>query len=224
MQSRTIVALAIAVAVTHAIPALADATNAPPVINVTQTPFDPATMPWVTDADRTSITGMETQLVQGQLAAFVLAAAPNGSWGYRTIAKGGYVTPNSADLARQALEQCEWANLMPCYLIAVNGFSTRDAVGNYAQQPQMLDPDAKRFDYTTVPFVPEVDRRNLRQYFYTAGPKALMVSTGGYWTYEAGTTIIEAITKATGECKTGNSGVDCNLYAVNNFVVMDFAR
>ncbi len=62
-----------------------------------------------------------------------------------------------------ALEECEYSNFMPCYLIALNGFSTRDGNGDYAQQPQMLDPEPKRFDYTRVPFVTEADRRSLRQ-------------------------------------------------------------
>lgn len=191
---------------------------------VSTTPYDASKTPWVDDASRASIVGLQQQFQAGEYTTFILAVGPSGNWGYRVLAPDSYTPPNPTDLARMALEQCEWGYLMPCYLVAVNGMSAKDPVLGYLPQPQMLDPAPKRFDYTAIPFVAEVDRRNLRQYLYSASPKAMAVATGGYWAYDTGATSQEAITKVMDSCKAGNSGQDCTLYALNNFVVMDFSR
>ena len=202
----------------------ADSTNAIPNLTVSTTPFDATKTPWVDDASRATILGLHDQFKAGQYTTIILAIGTSGNWGYRVLTPDSYTPPNLNDLVRAALEQCEWGNLMPCYLVEVNGMSAKDPVLGYLPQPQMLDPAPKRFDYTTVPFVPEVDRRNLRQYNFTANPKALAVSTGGFWSYDVGTTNQEAITKVMDTCKAGNAGQDCTLYALGNFVVMDFSR
>lgn len=221
--TRGLMALLLAVSI-QSLPAVADSTNAAPVIALSDTPFDANTLPWVTAETKTFLAAQVASLQKGELSSIAIAAAPNGTWGYRATATGGYSAPTIADTVRQALEQCEFYNVMPCYLVSVNGKSTRDANGSFAPQPHMLTPDPAAFDYTRVPFAPELDRRNLRDYGLSAGPKAMALHDNGYWGWKTGTTIADAITQALATCKTGNGDVDCQLYAVNNTVVMDFPR
>lgn len=221
--TRGLVALLLACAALTA-PALADSTNAEPVITLTDTPFDANALPWVAAETKTFLSAQVASLQKGELTSMAIAAAPNGVWGYRATAAGGYAAPSITDTVRQALEQCEFYNVMPCYLVSVNGKSTADTNGSYATQPHMLRPDPAAFDYTRVPFAPELDRRNLRDYGLSAGPKAMALHDNGYWGWKTGTTIADAITQAMATCKTGNGDVDCQLYAVNNTVVMDFPR
>lgn len=223
-RSAFLTALCLAACLTLPPAARADSTNAVPDMTLSDTPFDPQQAPWVTPEVRTSMASFNTQFGQGQLTAYVITASPTGIWGVRSAAPGAAVPASLSDMARQALEQCEWFYLMPCYILAMNGKWAKGPDGNFARQPQMLDPDPRRYDYSRVPFVPEADRRTLRDYLYQAGPKAMAITDGGYWTWRGGATLAEALTAALGDCKAGNSNTDCNIYAINNFVVMDFAR
>lgn len=208
-----------------AAPAFADSTNQPPVLAVSEIALDPATLPWLNETARKYLTDLNAGFVSGQTVAYVLAASPSGSWGVRSAVAGGVVPASQAELARQALEQCEYYNKLPCYIVAMNGKSMRDPVAGFAAQPYMLDDDVKLFDYAEVPFVPEVDRLSLRSYQLLAAPKAMALSDTGYWATSGGATALEAITTALSTCKTGNTGqTDCALYAVDNRIVMDMAR
>ena len=210
--------------VTMTVPARADSTNAAPVITFSDAPFDANALPWVSPETKTFLVAQVASLQKGELTSMAVAAAPSGVWGYRATAAGGYAAPSLADTARQALEQCEYFNIMPCYLVSVNGRSTADATGSFAAQPHLLSPEPAAFDYTRIPFAPEVDRRSLRGYGTSAGPKALALHDNGYWAWKTGTTLADAITQALAECKKGNSDLDCQIYAVNNTVVWEFSR
>lgn len=208
-----------------AAPAFADSTNAPPVLPTSDIALDVATVPWLTDAARQYLTELQAGFVAGQTAAYVMVASPSGNWGVRSAVVGGIVPPAQSELARQALEQCEFYNKLPCYIVAMNGKSMRDPVAGYAAQPYMLDNDVKRFDYAEVPFVPELDRLSLRGYQTLASPKAMALSDTGYWATSGGATALEAITSALSSCKAGNSGqADCDIYAIEDRVVMNLAR
>jgi|GEM_PF-5707370 len=204
-------------------PAGADSSNAEPVIEISTVPLDVAKLPWISDETRSYVADTDSQFKSGQIAAYVFASSPNGNWGMRTMAPG-VVTPSIRDLARQALEQCEYFYVMPCRIMAVNGMSTQDETGGWADQPFMLTPDPARFDFERIPFVSEQDRFLLRDYGFQSNPKALAVSDGGYWSWKGADSVQDAITLAMSDCKTGNGGSDCYLYAVNDFVVMDFKR
>lgn len=227
MNHRVIIAIAASVAAGSGLGpgvATAESTNAMPIIAVSDVPVDVASIPWLTDAARTYVGELDARFQKAEVSAYVVAAAPNGVWGVRSNVAGGYVDPSIADMARQALEQCEFWYLLPCYIVAINGMAARDALGGYADQPQMLDPEPSRFDYARVPFAPEVDRRSLRDYQNAPAPKALAMSDNGWWTYKSGKTAAEAITQALAACKAGNGEQDCMLYALNNIVVLDFSR
>lgn len=206
-------------------PALADSTNLPPVLPSSEVALDVATLPWLNDTARQYLTELNAGFVSGQTVAYVMVASPSGNWGVRSAVAGGIVPPAQTELARQALEQCEYYNKLPCYIVAMNGKSMHDPVAGFAPQPYMLDNDVKRFDYAEVPFVPEVDRLSLRGYQTLASPKAMALSDTGYWATSGGATGLEAITSALSTCKAGNSGqADCSLYAVEDRIVMDLAR
>lgn len=204
-------------------PATADSTNASPLIEMTTVPVDVAKLPWISDETRTFVSDTEAQLKSGEIIGYVFATSPNGNWGMRTLSPG-VTSPSIQDLARQALEQCEYYYVMPCRILAINGMSTQNAMGGWADQAYMLDPEPARFDFERIPFVSEQDRFLLRDYFFQANPKALAISDGGYWSWKGADTVQDAITLAMNDCKTGNGDQDCYLYAVNDFVVMDFKR
>ncbi|MCX7889285.1 MAG: hypothetical protein N2422_06075 [Rhodobacteraceae bacterium] len=214
---------ALALAVIAAAPAGADSTNAAPVIEMTTVPVDVARLPWIGDDTRKFVADTQARFKSGQVAAYVFAASPNGNWGLRT-AEGGTTPPSIADLARQALEQCEYFYVLPCRIMAINGMAMQDGTGGWAAQPYMLAPEPARFDFERVPFVGEHDRQLLRDYAFQSSPKALAVSDGGFWSWKGADTVQDAITLAMNDCKTGNGNQDCYLYAVNDFVVMDFKR
>lgn len=208
-----------------AIPAAyAASTNAPPVIQISDTPMDVAKLPFIDESVRTYLKDLSAQYAAGTVTAFVVAAGPTGSWGVRSTVPGGAVSVSLEDMARQTLEQCEFYYLMPCRIIAINNKMTTDANGGWAQQPFTLDPAPSKFDYMTIPFVNEWDRRTLRDYLYAAAPKMLLISPSGFWSYKTGTDMADAYNQAQAACKPGNQNVDCSIYAVNNFVVMDFSR
>lgn len=204
--------------------AQAASTNTPPIIQISDIPMDVAKLPWVDEATRTYLTDISAQFKAGTVNSFVVAAAPNGTWGVRTTVPGGAIAVSVEDTARQALEQCEYYFLLPCRIIAINDRMAMDANGGWAQQPFTLDPAPSRFDYSTIPFVNEWDRRTLRDYLYAAAPKMLMISASGFWSYKTGTDMADAYNQAQASCKAGNQNVDCAIYAVNNIVVMDFSR
>jgi hypothetical protein len=202
----------------------AASTNASPVIQITDIPLDVAKLPFLDDSIRTYLKDLSAQYQAGTVTAFVVAAGPTGSWGVRSTVPGGAVSVSLEDMARQTLEQCEFYYLMPCRIIAINNKMTTDANGGWAQQPFTLDPAPAKFDYMTIPFVNEWDRRTLRDYLYAASPKMLLISPSGFWSYKTGTDMADAYNQAQAACKPGNQNVDCSIYAVNNYVVMDFTR
>jgi hypothetical protein len=205
-------------------PAAAQSTNAKPVLSITDVPLDPAQLPWLSEETRNYVADVARQFQSGQITAFVIAAAPNGNYGVRTAYAGNTVEPSLSDMARGALEHCEYYYLLPCRIVAINNRATQDETGSWAEQPFMLSPEPARFDYSKVPFLSEAGRRALRDYAGAASPKALAISDNGYWAWKTGSTASDAITLALAECKTGNSNYDCMLYSLNNVVVLDLTR
>jgi hypothetical protein len=200
--------------------ATADATNAPVNLTLQGEPFDPAAVTWLSQEVITNLATYHNDFVAGKTTGYAVAASPYGYYGVRQ----GFPGPRMqvAELARGALEQCEWFNGAPCVLISVNGIVPRDANGDYLVQPHMLDPEPKAFDYAHVPFVRDSERRQLRDYLYLGGFRALAVSDSGVWAYRGSDTIAGAVADAMAGCKEATGGFDCNLYAVNRMVVMDF--
>jgi hypothetical protein len=203
--------------------ASADATNAPINLTLPGEPFDATKVTWLAQDALNLLTTYHNDFVAGKTTGYAFAASPFGYYGIRQGFPGG-AKMQTVELARGALEQCEWWNGMPCYLIGVNGIVPRDANGDYLAQPHMLDPEPKAFDYARVPFVRDSERRQLRDYYYLGGNKALALSDNGIWAYRSSDTIAGAVTDAMAGCKEATGGYDCNLYAVNRMLVMDFTR
>lgn len=202
-------------AIAHALPAVAQSTNAPPVIE-TYGELDPASLPWITAEQRANIAALKKDFVEGKLAYFVVASSPKGTY----VSRASFQSSTGVEeIARQALETCEYVDEAPCRLIAINDRSTRRPTGGWAAQPIMLSDQGGRFDHTRVPFAPDADRANLRAYARATRPKAMMIGNSGYWAYRSGATIVEAITEATKGCEGEPKTISCFLYAVDDHVV-----
>ena len=197
--------------------ASAQSTNAAPIV-IQGAAVNPASLPMGADGQK-AVSDVLPQLKSGDLAAHVTAAgADRKSWATSSIAKGAVV--NLADVARQALESCEYLASGPCLIVEVNGHDARDASGGWPTQPRTLDRQGGRFDNWTVPFVPLGDRVTLGGYVGAGTPRALVVTTAGNWNWTGGTTIFDAIAQAYATCLKSYSGARCVLYAVNDRVVM----
>jgi hypothetical protein len=202
-----------------ALPAAAQSTNAAPVIVVNAAPVDLTTLPLAADGQK-AVTDAIASLKAGSWVAHVTTSTPDGKfWSGNPAVKGGFV--NIADLARQSLEECEYGAHGPCVIIEINGHDTRDAQGGWPTQPQMLqDPSGALFDNRTVPFVGMGDRVTISGYALATGPRALIVTGSGGWTWSGGTTSFDAISKALAAAqKTIGTSAAFILYAVNDRVV-----
>jgi hypothetical protein len=212
-----------AVAALGAAAATAQSTNAPPVIKITQTPADAKTLPWINDEVRAYADTLAKDFAAGANAGYVLAAAPTGNWGSR-ISLPTAPQASVADIARQALETCEYFYTAPCRIIAINGMATRLPDGGWSEQPAMLRGGGGRFDRAEVPFVPEQDRAALRGYGPSPAPKALAMTTEGYWSYSNAASEGEAIAEAIKNCEGEPKARTCFVYAVNDWVVADLLK
>lgn len=200
---------------TQATPAAAQSTNAPPVIE-TFGALDPAKLPWITPAQQTDAASLIADYGAGRLAHFVIVASPRGAY----ITRSSFpASTGVAEIARQALESCEYVEESSCYMLSVDGLSSERPSGGWAAQPAMLLGNGGRFDHTRVPFAPDADRANLRAYGRAAKPKVMMLSNSGYWAYRSGATVAEALAETTTACEGEPKARTCFLYAVDDFVV-----
>ena len=159
------------------------------------------------------------QLKSGELAAHVTAtSADRKTWATSIALKGNLA--NVAEVARQALEACEFVAAGPCLIVEANGHDGRDATGGWPTQPRMLDHRGGQFDNWSVPFVSLGDRVTLKGYAGAGTPRALAVTIAGGWNWNNGATIFDAIAAAYASCQKANKGEACILYAVNDRVVM----
>lgn len=198
-------------------PASAQSTNAAPIV-IQGAAVDPASLPMNSDGQKAVAEDLP-QLKSGALAAHVTAAsADRKNWAISALAKGGLV--NLAEVARQALEACEFTALGPCLIVEINGHDARDASGGWPTQPRTLDHQGGRFDSWSVPFVSLGDRVTLNGYAGAAAPRALAITPSGSWNWNGGTTIFDAVAAAYAACQKANKGSTCILYAVNDRVVM----
>jgi hypothetical protein len=203
-----------------AAPALAQSTNAAPVIVQGTADIDPAALSIPDDA-RTYLTNAIANLKNGSWTAHVLAASPDGkNWAAAVAAKGAYY--NLGDVARIALETCEYmVNYGPCLIYSVNGKDARDSSGGWPTQPPMFDiQPGSKFDPNRVPFVGIADRALIAKgYPLAAAPRALVITEFGGWTWNTGKTVFDAISTDLAACQKSYPNTPCLLYAVNDTVV-----
>lgn len=202
-----------------ATPALAQSTNAAPVIVNSSTPLDVGKLP-LSDEGKKSISDTIAKLNAGTVFSAVYAGGLDGRTWQVTLYDGG--TPQTVqDLARQTLERCEFFEKGPCVIFMINGHEARSPDGGWPTQPRMLaqEPGAK-FDPWTVPFIPLAGRGSITGYLTAPSPKALTVTPEGFWNWSVGKSAIEAVDTAGANCTKQNVGHVCLLYAVNDTVVI----
>jgi hypothetical protein len=124
-----------------------------------------------------------------------------------------------ADLARTALETCEYSLGKPCAILAVNGFDTVLKGGGWMKQPEMLSSRPSDFDPSVMPFMPAAGRPETAAYLKASGPRAFALTPKGGWLWRGGANLWQAIAKTLVDCAAQFKDTPCILYAVNNRVV-----
>lgn len=203
-----------------AVPAAATAHEADlkPIIIINDKPVDPAAFPWLSEAAAKSLANAMQQQKAGASYAFVFAAAPSGASAYSYAPKATFVSVE--DLAVRTLQECEFLNTgTPCYIVSVSGHDAEESGGGLPLQPRLLSHQPRRFDAWRVPFVSAADRFRLNGYARTAGPRALLVTPDGWWSYNGGKTVFDAIAAVYASCTKQNPNAQCLLYAVDDQVV-----
>jgi hypothetical protein len=203
-----------------AMPAFAQSTNAAPDLTMNQSAVDPSTLTIPDDAKKALSDDLQ-QLKSGQLSGLALAVSASGkTWSLSTSDKSTPVY-SIVDLARVALERCQYWYGAPCAILSINGHDTQLPGGGWAAQPNMLFKAPGVFDANTVPFIHTDDRAQLASYGSLAGNRALVLTADGAWLYRSADTIQKAIDQAENDCSTSNKGSTCILYAVNDRVVFE---
>jgi hypothetical protein len=200
--------------------ASAQSTNAAPILIRNAAMVDPASLP-LDDQGKKFLTDALANLASGTWLAHVVASSPDGKiWASGIATKGSPV--NIGDVARQALESCEFANSNgPCVIFSIDGHDARDSDGAWPTQPRMLEvTPGVAFDAWRVPFVSLIDRSQIAKgYPLAAVPRAFVLSQYGGWSWNTGKTVFDAIATTFAACQKNYPGQTCILYAVNDNVV-----
>jgi hypothetical protein len=212
--------LAAAALVASAFAAFAQATNAMPALATSDAPFDPAKAPTLPAEARAAVSSALAKLKSGELIGLVVVASPDGkAWALNVAPKSAH-TADPGDIARQALEVCEYQAGRPCAVLSVNGYrARRPEEGGAADLPAMLSNRPSDFDPDALPFLSPSTRLEAAAYLNVSGPRAFAVTTGGLWLWRAGPTVVQAIEKTMADCAVAFKPDTCILYAVNSRVV-----
>ncbi|MFO1183431.1 MAG: hypothetical protein U1E56_01430 [Bauldia sp.] len=191
---------------------------AEPIVAIGSRDIDPAKYEWLSETARRVLKESIEEMQDGKNAGFVFAAAfGTDSWAARFVVK-----PNEpysiADLARQALQACEFYTTVACAIVSINGKEVRLADGSLPLQPRLLVAPAAAFDADQIPFLSRADQALLRAYGRETKPKALIITPTQFWLWRTGDTVFAAIDQAAADCQA-NPGARCILYAVNDRVV-----
>ena len=199
-------------------PCAAQSTNAKPDLTKSDAPFDPAKLS-LPDGAKKVVTEAQADMKAGKLAGFVFAASPDMKiWAISAAAKDA-PKYDPADLARAALEGCEFGLGAPCAILSIDGLDTHGKNGLWAKQPAMLSIKPSDFDAGAVPFVAAAARAQAADYGKAAGARAFAVTTGGGWLWRSGPNVAEAINRTMTDCAAQFRNGPCILYAVNSRVV-----
>jgi len=192
-----------------------------PVLVMNSTMVDPQTLGWLADDGRKALASAIAQQKSGGLYAFVFVGAPGGdAWSYRSTNKAADFL-SVEELARAALQVCQFFENGPCYIISINGHDARDTFGGYPDQPDFLADQHGIFAATKIPFVTDTDQMTAASYATQTSPRAFVLTPNGYWLWRTGKTVFDAIAAAYTDCQKGAPGQVCVLYAVNDRVVFE---
>ena len=210
---------AAALALCLPVAAWSQSTNAQPDLGKSDQPFDASKVDKLPEAAKKVVAQAEADMKAGKLAGFVFVASPNlNVWAIKAAPKGA-PRYDAADLARAALETCEFNFGAPCEILSIDGFDTRGGNGLCGQQPRMLIERPGDFDATALPFVAAAARQQAADYGKTAAPRAFAVTTAGGWLWRTGPNIAEAINRTMTDCASQFGNAPCILYAVDGRVV-----
>jgi hypothetical protein len=140
-----------------------------------------------------------------------------------TVAWAGSVSSGETpdDVARIALQRCEWQSEGVCMLYARgDGLAASGASGFPPLHPPMVARDGA-FDPDLVPFLREDQRAGLAGYRRQSGPKALALGPETE-TYAVGTGKDAAEARAAALSACGHKGGPCVLYAEGDSVVLGY--
>lgn len=194
-----------------AAPAFADKPVGRPNIQLSRTPFSPATVSQVDGGrQREILKAYEWALSNGRSKFFTVAVGPKKSWA--TLADN-YMT--QSDRVLNVLQRCEHYEGTPCALFAVDGVAT----SNTKIQPSTI-AYPKKFTARAVPFVTQKQRSLIESSYNAAtGNRALVINSYGYYGISAnGSSPETAIAEATQQCQNG-SQERCFVYSVNDNVL-----
>ena len=158
-----------------------DAAPPAPIVIMTETPTDPARFEWLSEGARTALADVVAKHKSGELFASVFVGASGGDyWAYR-FADNDKALFGIEDLARQALQACEFVRRAPCVIVSINGMDARDAAGGLPSQPSLLAGQPAEFDAARVPFVAMNDRSLLAAYPAEPKAKVLVLTITAGW-------------------------------------------
>jgi len=195
----------------------AHAADAKPVIIISNTATDPQKLTWLSDDARKALSDDIAGHKAGTIADFVFVAA-GSVWQGRTVAKAGDFA-SVEDLARIALQACEFNRHAPCAIVSINGYDAVDATGTYPVQPRLLDEQPKSFEAARIPFLHADYQALAAKYAMAAGPRAFVLSASDTFAWETGKTVFDAIAAAYAGCQKADPTNQCVLYAINDRVV-----
>ncbi len=202
-------------------PAFAQTPPPRPVLIMSNAMIDPQTLGWLADDGRKALANAIAQQKSGGFQAFVFAGAPGGdAWSYRSTNKATDFL-SVEELARAALQVCQFFENGPCYIVSINGHDARDTFGGYPDQPDFLAGQHGTFAATKIPFITDTDQMSAASYASQTSPRAFVITPSGYWLWRTGKTVFDAIAAAYTDCEKGASGQVCVLYAVNDRVVFE---
>ncbi len=202
-------------------PSAAQSTNASTVIILGSADVDPASIPFLSDDARQSLTGAIADLKSATSVAHVMTTSPNETgWASREADNTTFV--NIEDPARQSLETCEYYSKIPCLILSINGHDARDASGGWPLQPRMLTDEPGLFDAMQLPFANPTNRGILQSLPTSGHTQGARHSDIGRGALASGRHGLPAIATAEADRENSFAGQLCVLYAVNDRVV--FAR
>jgi hypothetical protein len=190
-----------------------------PVLVAGKGQTDPQKIGWLTDQGRKALTAAIDNYKKGATLGFVFAAGPGGEyWANREAAKSvGFVSID--ELARVALQTCEYFRHAACFIVSVDGLDQSGSFGTLVVQPRLLSLRRGRFDPARIPFITSSDQVLAAGYATASGPRAFVVTPNGLWLWRNGKTVFDAIAAGDADCKKQFAGQVCVLYAVDSQVV-----
>jgi hypothetical protein len=150
-----------------------------------------------------------------------LAVTPGGFISVMTDDRSG--RRSADDVARMALQRCEWLTGGACILFARNDQITELLPSGLPPFHPELLVRSGAIDRTAVPFIRDDQRPLIDEYLAQSGPKALAISPGhAEIGMSGGATMAAARLEALAQCRAGQR--DCLIYAEDDRIVLGWGN